>query len=303
METAHFEHHVAAGVVLHFRGGGGLHGNVSVWNVGEVRTDGVDDFVRTAMSALPVGIVLLFPVLQESNTHGGLVYGRKAVGTTHVHTVVNNFRNILDAGFNNTSHAIGCLDVCTHRHFELDAHHALVLSRGKFNSQVVLGEACHKEDGSAKSENLDNHARNRKAESKHLQVDKANTVQSLGEKSQQASDKARLFFDDVSIFVFLFTLEQVSGHKRCQRECHEERHERCKHHGHTECSKEDTDDGLHECDRHEHADVGERRCHDGNHDFRSALVGGFLRIKALIQLVVDVFKHDDGVRHQQTHGT
>ena len=151
METVHFEHHIASGVVLHFRGGGGLYGNVGVWNVGEVRTDGVDDFVRTAMSALPVGIVLFFPVLQEPYTHGSLVYGRKAVGTTHVHAVVDNFRNILDAGFDNMSHAIGCLDVCTHRHFELDAHHALVLSRGKFNSQVVFCQHNDNENRYAKA--------------------------------------------------------------------------------------------------------------------------------------------------------
>ena len=293
MQAVHFEHHVARGVVVHFGSGSGLDGNVGVGDVGEVGAQGIDNLVGAAGTA--------FPVLQEFHAHRCLVDRRHAVGTTDVHAVVHNFGDALDAAFDDLSNAVGRFDVGAHGHFELDADHALVLLRHNFDREGVLGKEADDSDCAHESEDLENHARNGEAERKRLEVDKADTVQGLREDAQRACDNAGLFFDDVPEFILLLALEQVGGHERCQREGHEERHERGEHHGKAEGAEEDTGDGLHECDRHEHANVGESRCHNGDHDFGGALVGGFLGFKPEFQLFVDVLEHHDGVCDEQAH--
>ena len=192
METAHFQHHVTGRIVLHFGSRCRFYGNVGVWDIGKVWTDGIDDFVRAAMPALPIRIVLLFPVFQESYTHGGLVYCCKAVGATDVHAVVHDFRNIPDTGFDNACDTVCRFDVRTYRHFELDGYHTLILSRRDFDSQEILGQNADKEKRCAKGDNLEKNTRNRKAESKELQINEADSVQNLRENSQSACYNARL---------------------------------------------------------------------------------------------------------------
>ena len=293
VQAVHFEHHVAGGVVVHFGCRCGLDGNVGVRDVGEVGTQGVDNLVGTAGTS--------FPVLQKLHAHRGLVHRGKAVRTAHVHAVVHNLGHALDAAFDDSRNAVGRLDVGTHGHFELDADHALVLLRHDFHGQEVLREESDEHDRADKCCNLENHARNGKAERERLEVNETHSVQDGREYSENLFADRTVPFDDVPVLVLLHALEQVGRHERGKREGHEERHERGEHHGKAEGAEEDTGDGLHEGDRHEHAHVGERRCHDGHHDFGGSLEGCILRVEPEFQLFVDVFKHHDGVRNEQAH--
>ena len=214
---------------------------------------------------------------------------------------MDNFGNILDPVLDNFCDTVGGFHVGAHGHFQLDADHALVLLRHDFHRHVVGGHIAHEKEHGDQGDHLEQHSRNGKAERQGFQIHKADAVEGSGEQPENASHHGGLFFDNVSVLVFLFALEQIGRQKRGQGKGGEQGHQGGKHHGKTEGTEEDTGDGFHEGDRHEHAHVSKRRCHDSHHDFGGSLVGCLFRIQAFVQFHVDIFKHHDGVGHQQAH--
>ena len=161
LETVHFKHHVACAVVVHFGGGGGLDGDIGVRNIGQVGAQGVHNLVGAPGAA--------FPVLQQLDTHVGLVHGTAvAAGTAYVHAVVYDFWNALYAFFDNLGYAIGCLHVGTHGHFQLDANHALVLLGHQFHGHVGSCHVTYEQDHGHKCQHLENNTGNGQAERKGL---------------------------------------------------------------------------------------------------------------------------------------
>ena len=151
---------------------------------------------------------------------------------------MDNFGNILDPVLDNFRDTVGGFHVGAHGHFQLDANHALVLLRHDFHRHVVGGHIAHEKEHGNQGEHLEQHSRNGKAERQGFQIYKADAVEGSGEQPENASHHGGFFFDNVSVLVFLFALEQIGRQKRGQGKGGEQGHQGGKHHGKTEGTEE-----------------------------------------------------------------
>ncbi len=129
-----------------------------------------------------------------------------------------------------------------------------------------------------------------------------NPVEPVGIAAQQPVEEVFEHHVDAAVLRVFLVAQELRGHHRRQRQCHQRRDGDGHRHGQREFAEQASHDTAHQQQRNEHRHQRDADRQDGEADFARALESGVERLHPLFDMAVDVLQHHDRVIDHETDG-